>query len=749
MTAVRLMEFAAIALGGACLCGCGSGASGSQGTSSVPTPAVSLSPTSMSFSANSGSQAAAQTLTVTNIGNASLALGSVTVSGTNASSFSINNFCDNTLGAGSNCSIGVSFAPASPGSYSATLSIADNASTSPQTVALSGNSVTATGAAESLTVDVGTILNDVERRPLGINTMWYNDNDANRAQGSTALNTALTQMGVHYLRFGYDTIWTDGDHQVLARYGEDDYPSDYAPITVQPPNPTNFTNTPYTFNQFMSSCRAIGCIPSIILDEQEWYESAPCPVTTSGPTRDQLIAATTAEVTYAQSLNYSMPFYWEIGNEPFNAYGGCNGNAFTAAQYAADVLSWSAAVKSVNPNALVGAACQTESWCSSILASAADNIDFLVFHEYPAYQTFSQYQSNTDMTADINGMEAAIGSLDSADQSRMKIAITEINSMNFSSTAAWQDLNDLGHALANFELLYQYAAKRTNVSYMQVWATRWVGNTETNPYYQGALLGNNNSLTPSAQALQLLIANMNNKIVSASASADNMVHSYASYDQYKGNLAIAVVNRDSVVHPINLQIDNYTPSSSQVASEVFTGSNFLDWNTTLTQGSSLQINGGLISTTVEPLSITILNLSGMPEQGLNSVLNAGFEASPASLLQWKITGTAALTPDARTGIQAVILSDGACIAQTVPVVPGVSYTFSGFGMTSTSAATLGITYAGGSQSLSFNADAFASASTSVTFPSGVTSATVQACAPASGSATFDDIFLGSPMATEK
>jgi hypothetical protein len=80
----------------------------------------------------------AQTVTLTNTGSATLSITSVTVTGTNASDFTESDTCGNSVATGANCRIAVMFTPAASGARTAALSIADNASGSPQTVSLSG-----------------------------------------------------------------------------------------------------------------------------------------------------------------------------------------------------------------------------------------------------------------------------------------------------------------------------------------------------------------------------------------------------------------------------------------------------------------------------------------------------------------------------------------------------------------------------------------------------------------------------------
>jgi hypothetical protein len=104
--------------------------------------AVSLSPTSLAF----GNQpvdmtSTAQTVTLSNTGNAALTITSLGLTGTNASDFAQSNTCGSSLAAGANCTIAVWFTPSVAGPEAASLSIADNASGSLQTVSFSGTGI--------------------------------------------------------------------------------------------------------------------------------------------------------------------------------------------------------------------------------------------------------------------------------------------------------------------------------------------------------------------------------------------------------------------------------------------------------------------------------------------------------------------------------------------------------------------------------------------------------------------------------
>jgi Bacterial Ig-like domain (group 3)/FG-GAP-like repeat/Abnormal spindle-like microcephaly-assoc'd, ASPM-SPD-2-Hydin len=100
-------------------------------------PTLMLSPSSITFPSQSvGTSGLPITVTATNPGSAPLTITSVTTSSNN---FGVLNACGGSLAAGASCAIGVFFDPSSGGAVSGTLTIADNAVGSPQTIPLSGS----------------------------------------------------------------------------------------------------------------------------------------------------------------------------------------------------------------------------------------------------------------------------------------------------------------------------------------------------------------------------------------------------------------------------------------------------------------------------------------------------------------------------------------------------------------------------------------------------------------------------------
>ncbi len=123
----------------------------------APAPAVALSVSSLDFgSLGVGAPSGPLSVTVSNTGSAALHPAQATVSGPAAGDFAITgDSCDGqTVAVGASCVLTVVFTPATAGARSAELALSDDASGSPQTVALGGVGVS-TGAITG-TVDDGS-----------------------------------------------------------------------------------------------------------------------------------------------------------------------------------------------------------------------------------------------------------------------------------------------------------------------------------------------------------------------------------------------------------------------------------------------------------------------------------------------------------------------------------------------------------------------------------------------------------------
>jgi len=98
-------------------------------------PSVTLSTGNLTFATQLvGTSSASQVVTLTNTGNATLTITSLTSSG----DFAQTNTCGSSVAAGANCTITVTFTPTNINTRSGAITIVDNAAGSPQSVTLTG-----------------------------------------------------------------------------------------------------------------------------------------------------------------------------------------------------------------------------------------------------------------------------------------------------------------------------------------------------------------------------------------------------------------------------------------------------------------------------------------------------------------------------------------------------------------------------------------------------------------------------------
>jgi hypothetical protein len=100
---------------------------------------VALSPLSLSFTGQTvGTKSQPQTVALTNKGATTLSITQVYVGGTDYKDFSESNNCPSSLGAGTGCTITVTFDPLKTGTRRAAIYVVDSGGGSPQYITLTG-----------------------------------------------------------------------------------------------------------------------------------------------------------------------------------------------------------------------------------------------------------------------------------------------------------------------------------------------------------------------------------------------------------------------------------------------------------------------------------------------------------------------------------------------------------------------------------------------------------------------------------
>jgi hypothetical protein len=99
---------------------------------------VELNPPNLNFGVVNVGQNKSLATMLTNVGNTTLTINSIIITGTDSDEFTQTNTCDGSVGPGKSCTITVTFKPTEVGGDSAAVTISDNGGGSPQQVPLSG-----------------------------------------------------------------------------------------------------------------------------------------------------------------------------------------------------------------------------------------------------------------------------------------------------------------------------------------------------------------------------------------------------------------------------------------------------------------------------------------------------------------------------------------------------------------------------------------------------------------------------------
>ena len=155
--------------------------------SSANQPTATLSVTSLAFGNQVvGLTSAPQSVTVTNSGTSALSITGIAITGTNSADFAQTNTCGGSVGAGRSCVISVTFTPTATGTRTASISVTDNASSSPQAISLTGTGQAPGGVISIVTYTVGS-------NPQGIAFDGVNIWVAN--SGSSSVTKMLASTG--------------------------------------------------------------------------------------------------------------------------------------------------------------------------------------------------------------------------------------------------------------------------------------------------------------------------------------------------------------------------------------------------------------------------------------------------------------------------------------------------------------------------------------------------------------------------
>lgn len=318
-----------------------------------------------------------------------------------------------------------------------------------------------------------SVLADVSHHPVGINLDYFMDDDRYlKPERSTA--DAMKAMGVKYLRypggnksdfyFFSKPPWEKSE-PTLARTGKGAVGGRHKVLR----NYNEFAVDVLDFDEFMVMCRDVGAEPVICVAADEYLVDYPKGCTWA--TRDELINHAVEWVRYANIKKGYGIRYWMIGNESWHDQ---NKNS-TAEIYANDVIDFSKAMKAVDTSIYIIPNGNDVDFSETVLKIAGKYSDMICISNYPIYNYWAGYVTYRDTLQDLastvtNTLKAMKNAGSPED---MKIIVAEYGPFDWGRK--WPMINDMGHALCNFEMTGELL-QIPQIEFSCFWNTRWIDN---------------------------------------------------------------------------------------------------------------------------------------------------------------------------------------------------------------------------------------------------------------------------------
>lgn len=426
--------------------------------------------------------------------------------------------------------------------------------------------------ARELTIDVAaTRSQTVAPVGLGLNAMV----------DTLDLGPASAELGIKNLRYSPMDAYFDLSAAPKFKVGIQD-PANYLSYAV---DETGHRIQSLDFDAFMQVATSIGAEPIMdVYIHSAIYEG-------SLPHGDwnTIVQAAADWVRYANITKKYNVKYWEIGNE-------VDLNGWTVTQYAKMVKDMSAAMKAVDPTIQVSANGMTgQAWWDELLPQIANDVDFLVTHQYSWYENYEQWSTNPYTVG---------GNIDDAITARDKYApelplvLTETTSLN---TAQATEANSVWRALHNVEVQAMGPFKGAAQNY--AWVSRWFGKEKTD---MTSAFDMNYKPTPLGTSIKFMneVSKNGGTLLDYVPEVTADLRSWSFYNKEKGTLTVLFLNKSLEAQSVKVSLKGYSGSLTNKALSL-SGASPDATEMSLTEAQSVSATTEGFTATLPKLSATV------------------------------------------------------------------------------------------------------------------------------------------------
>jgi len=556
-------------------------------------------------------------------------------------------------------------------------------------------------AQTSLTLDASDIKGTMEGRGAGFCNSFVTDRPELTPQlGKAKAATLRFPMGgiaKNYLFHNFDKDYTDIDNGLRPRIcSREQYYSGDIDIKT---GTNEFKPELLGFDEFIAMCQSIGAEPVIMLSAEGDLLDG------SMVSKEQLLKNAIEWIKYAKSNGYNIT-YWEFGNEVhFNR----PNSLITAEEYVSRYLYLQDTLKKIDPNIKLGAVTVGYNNHTDIIQmlqfpDLISKLDFFVTHQYntsgildyPTWKNATQDIVNPswDNTKDdIRDVKRAIKYFDDhihlyPNLASVEYLITE-HSTHIAGPGPKQWHNGGQHivqSIFGFQQVANMFLYDQRIKYTHFWVTTSpFGDRSTFDGDAEAFDMNNNwEITPQGMAISIFNNFTKDNLIQP--VVNGAVGCYASSSADGKQLTLFVINKNNTETEVNINLSNYSGSTDNVK-WIYSGTGDpYDKNPVLRQFDFATVDGNNVHTTLEPVSLTIIELGKslatgqVPEKPDNLETTNGNEMVPTVAISFNAAPNAsfyALERKTSNGdFETVTLLDAHELSFTdVSVVDGETYTY--------------------------------------------------------------------------
>jgi hypothetical protein len=249
-----------------------------------------------------------------------------------------------------------------------------------------------------------------------------------------------------------------------------------------------------------------------------------------------------------------------IGNESWHE----NNVNSTAEIYARDVVDFSIAMKAVDPSIYIIPNGNSLEFSETVMEIAGEHSDYFCISNYPVWEYRAGYATYRDTLQDLmHPVNRALTAIrNTVMENDLKIIIAEYGPFDWARD--WPFINDMGHALCNFEMTGRQL-QVPQIESSQFWNTRWITNDSVENSVFDAL-DKHGSFNATGYAM-MIWGNFLGDVMVKSTSTLHL-RTFASYVPGENRLYVYLMNMVEEQQSISIDLDGYDLESLTMAREL-------------------------------------------------------------------------------------------------------------------------------------------------------------------------------------